>query len=73
MLDMFIRLQVALVSFLATARTRRMVQARAITFIEYAILAAIAVGIGILFRTQLASLFSNLFSKLQGAVNSQTQ
>lgn len=73
MLALFVRLQVALISLFATARTRRMAQARAITFIEYAILAAIAVGIGILFRTQLAELFNNLFGKLNTAVDTQTK
>lgn len=69
MLALFIRLQVALVSFLATAKTRRMAQARAITFIEYAILAAIAVAIGLIFRNQLGSLFEQLFARLSTAID----
>lgn len=42
---------------------------RAVTFIEYALLAAIAVVIAALFRTQLKALFVNLFSRLNGSVN----
>jgi hypothetical protein len=42
---------------------------RAITFIEYAILAAIAVAIGFIFRTQLGSIFDTLLTRLRNAVN----
>lgn len=46
------------------------VAARGVTFIEYALLAAIAVFIAWLFRTQLQSIFTSLLSKLRGGINS---
>lgn len=63
---LLVALQGSSVSMLARRHVR---STRAVTFIEYAILAAIAVVIGILFRTQLSSLFNRLFERLNGAIN----
>lgn len=46
--------------------------ARGVTFIEYALLAAIAVFISWLFRGQLTSVFNTLLSKLQGGINNNS-
>jgi Flp pilus assembly pilin Flp len=61
------RLQVLLFTLLGGQR--RVAAARGITFIEYAILAAIAVVIGLLFKNQLSALFNTLFGRLTGAIN----
>ncbi len=54
----------------ATATARYgFVGARGVTFIEYALLAAIAVFLSWLFRGQLSDLFNNLLEKLQGGIN----
>lgn len=42
---------------------------RAATFIEYALLAAVALAVVVIFRTQLSSIFSGLMDRLRSAVS----
>jgi Flp pilus assembly pilin Flp len=49
----------------ALARTR---SRRAATFVEYALLAAVALVIFVVFRTQLSSMFSSLMDRLRTAL-----
>jgi Flp pilus assembly pilin Flp len=61
-------LTAAQVAMLARKRSNR-----GITFIEYAILAAIAVVIGLVFKEQLAGLFNTLFGNIESVVGSTTR
>jgi Flp pilus assembly pilin Flp len=47
-------------------RTSAVAGARGVTFIEYALLAAIAVIIAVLFRSQLSAAFNAVFGSLRG-------
>lgn len=42
---------------------------RGVTFIEYALLAAIAVVVGFLFRSQLTGMFTTLLGKISGGLS----
>ena len=52
----------------ATARTRVTKPARGVTFIEYALLAVVAVIIGYVFRTQLGSAFDGMLARVRGGL-----
>lgn len=43
--------------------------ARGVTFIEYALLAGIAVAIAAIFRSQLTDIFTTLLDRINGGVN----
>ena len=62
---MFVGLQ----TILAGARGR-VATSRGANFIEYALLAAVAVVLFLLFRTQITAVAENIFSKVTGNVNS---
>lgn len=54
----------------STSRLRPTAHARAVTFIEYGLLALIAIVIGLVFKTQLSSLFNSIFGNVSnGATN----
>lgn len=53
---------------LAGARTRATSQARAVTFIEYALLAVVAVAVGLLFKTQLGGAFGSILAKIKAGL-----
>lgn len=44
---------------------------RGVTFIEYALLAAIAVVVGFLFRSQLTSMFTTLLNNISGGLSTK--
>lgn len=73
----FLRLQAVLMSVFATLVARiearrsfiptsrmSLVSARGVTFIEYALLAAVAVFVAWIFRTQLSSIFTTFLGRL---------
>lgn len=70
MTALLIRIQLAVTTFLAslsaTTYARRVGKARGVTFVEYALLAAVAVGLAILFRTALTSAFNGLWTRISG-------
>lgn len=65
-------LQVAISSLVAPLRRQTLVSARGVTFIEYALLAAIAVIIAALFRSQLVGVFESLFGRVGRGLNGQS-
>lgn len=71
-LSLLVRLQLALTAFLtgmlAGARTRAMSPARGANFIEYAMLAVIAIGLGWIFRTQLSTAFNGILEQVRNGI-----
>lgn len=68
LIALFVRLHLALAGMISTAPPR-LRSARGVTFIEYALLAAIAVFIGWLFRTTLTAAFTGLLDSVRDALN----
>ena len=54
---------------LSTGRHRLARQRRGVTFIEYAILAAIAVAVGVFLYPFMVDLFKNIFGKVNNVTN----
>jgi|694.fasta_scaffold117727_3 Flp pilus assembly pilin Flp len=73
MTAILIRIQLAVTSFLASlsasAYARRVEKARGVTFVEYALLAAVAVALAIVFRSTLSSAFSGLWGRISTNLN----
>lgn len=66
-LSLFVAMHSALTGAVSTGRLHR--SARGITFIEYALLGAIAVVLGFLFRTQLTTAFNGLLADIREALS----
>lgn len=71
MLYLFCQLQSTIASHRAGSPTQLTARrpVRGATFVEYAILAAIAVGIGYIFRTQLGNVFNSVFDQVGNALD----
>lgn len=74
---MFQHLYITVISFLQRLVTGATLQPavvpvrrsrRAATFIEYALLASVALILVVIFRTQLSSIFTSLMNNLRGAI-----
>lgn len=53
---------------LGALRTRTAAAPRGVTFIEYALLAAVAVVIGVIFRNVLSDAFTNILNRIKNGV-----
>ncbi len=73
MTAILIRIQLAVTSFLASlsasAYARRVEKARGVTFVEYALLAAVAVALALVFRDTLGRSFTRLWDRIAGELD----